>query len=505
MNFKQVLFAIILLSACHFAYAQENEGGDSKADAGPDRQSYTDKAISFDITNSTLPENEPIQEVVWNFGDNIRTTGERVSHAYTKPGIYTVRVTINTANQSLEDTAEIRIFEHILLFIADASVPEEQMQLFSQQASREDVLLLAIRSKSGGPEAVTEEELTNQLLDVRDALAKANLIVAWTSGGVGANVLSKFAQHIKQAEDLTLTNTDMQDKGVILLSDTLFGVLAPVAQSAFDQLRPAYILLAKPEAASLLLTPLTADEAKTAIFESPIEHRLLGAFSTRTVRDVGPTNFMSFGINFLVNKGVPINNITLILMLPIIATILSFSRQVIGIKAFGIITPALTTLTFLVMGLQYGLIVFAAVLLSGTLTRLLVRRLHLLYLPRMALVLTSVSLSILVLLGFGVVTEQAAVLSFSIFPILILTLLAEEFISVQFTSGARSAFTITAWTLLLAIACYFIVSWELLRTIVISYPEVVILGIPLNILLGRWSGLRLTEYFRFRKLLGRSQ
>jgi len=76
---------------------------------------------------------------------------------------------------------------------------------------------------------------------------------------------------------------------------------------------------------------------------------------------------------------------------------------------------------------------------------------------------------------------------------------------VQFTSGARSALTITAWTLLLSIACYYIVSWELLRTIVISYPEVIILGIPINILLGRWSGLRVTEYFRFRKLLRYSQ
>lgn len=504
MNFKVLSALIISLLLTSPAYAQEDALA-LRADAGPDRQSYPGKAISFDIGSSTIPSEDPIQEVVWNFGDGVRTTGEKVSHTYTKPGTYTVRATITTGSQSAEDTAEIHIFEHVLLFIADASVPEEQLQLFTQQANREDILLLTIRSKTGGPEAVAEEELTNQLLDVRDAFAKTNLIVAWTSGGVGANVLSKFAQHIKQAEDLTLTDTSMDSKGVILLSETPFGVLAPVAQSAFDQLKPAYILLTKPEAASLFLTPLTAEGAKTAIFESPIAHKLLGAFSTRTVRDVGPTNFMSFGINFLVNKGVPINNITLILMLPIIATILSFSRQVIGIKAFGIITPALTTLTFLVMGLQYGLVVFTAVLLSGTLTRLVVRRLHLLYLPRMALVLTSVSLSILLLLGLGVVTEQAAVLSFSIFPILILTLLAEEFISVQFTSGARSAFTITAWTLLLAIACYYIVSWELLRTIVISYPEVVILGIPFNILLGRWSGLRLTEYFRFRKLLRHSQ
>jgi hypothetical protein len=124
-----------------------------------------------------------------------------------------------------------------------------------------------------------------------------------------------------------------------------------------------------------------------------------------------------------------------------------------------------------------------------------------LYLPRMALVLTSVSLGMLLLLGIGSATGTITTASFSIFPTLILIILAEEFIAVQFKSGARAAFTITAWTLLLSIAGYYIVSWQLLRTLLLSYPEVILLTIPLNILIGRWTGLRLTEYFRFRTLL----
>lgn len=475
------------------------------ANAGPDRQTYIGKSISFDTSDSTIPEGTTIQEIVWDFGDGTRTTGDNVTHAFAKAGSYTVRLTIQTDQTTVEDTADIQAFKDIMVLIADSTVPENQLTLYAQQAGKEGMLLLTLRSRAGGPEAVTEEELTNQLLDIRDALETNPLIVTWTSGGVGANVLSKFAQHVRQASDAAQPEVSFAKLGVIMLSDTRFGLLAPVAQSAFDQLRPAYILLTKPEALSLLLTPLSSEEAKTIIFNSPSPHRLLGAFSSRTVRDIGPTNFVSFGINFLVNRGVPINNITLILMLPIIATILAFSRQVIGLKAFGLITPAVTALAFLVMGLSYGLIVFAVILGAGTFTRLILRRFHLLYLPRMALVLTNVSISILILLGLGVVAERTVVLSFSIFPILILTLLAEEFIAVQFTSGARRAATITTWTLLLAIGCYYIVSWELFRTIVISYPEVVLLCIPLNILLGRWTGLRLTEYIRFRNLLRYSQ
>jgi hypothetical protein len=260
-------------------------------------------------------------------------------------------------------------------------------------------------------------------------------------------------------------------------------------------------MLTKTTALPLIFSAQSAEEARTALVNAQADHRLLGTFSSRTINQISVTNFISFGINYLVNHGVPINNIVLILMIPVIASILSFARQVIGFKAFGLITPAMTTLSFLGMGLYTGLIVFVVVLLSGTLTRLLLRRLRLLYLPRMALVLTNASLAILVMLGIGAATGRTATLSFSIFPILILTILAEEFIAVQFTRGIRTALRTTAWTLVLVIACYYIVSWQLLRTFLMSYPETVLLAIPINILLGRFSGLRLVEYIRFRELL----
>lgn len=462
---------------------------------------FTGKNIIFDTTGSFIPEGETVEEILWDFGDGIRTTGERVTHSYKKSDAYTVRLRITTSQGTAEDTREIRVFDHVIVLATDSTTSEEELEIKRQQAAKNDVFLLILRAKGGSPEAITEEDLTNQLIDARDALQKSELLITWTSGSVGSSVLSKFAQRIRQADEFSLGELNIESKGVLILSDTPFGVLAPTAQTAFDQLKPSYILLTKPQALDILLEAFTAAEARQIIFESIITHRVLGTFSSRSLGQLSPLNFISASVNFLVNHGVPINNITLVLMLPVIATILSVSRQVIGIKALGIITPAITTLSFLVMGLEYGLVVFLAVLAAGTLTRLAMRKLPLLYLPRMALVLTSVSFAILGLLAFGAVTENSALLSFSIFPILILTLLAEEFIAVQFKSGARRAFSITAWTLGLSIFCYYVLSWELLRTIIVSYPEVVLLAIPINILLGRWSGLRLTEYFRFRKLL----
>lgn len=502
-----VLLSVLLLLAPALSRAQLDDQSSNpinqsfpSVNAGTARDAIVGQPLTFDSQITNL-DSEVIEEIVWDFGDGVRATGSKVNHTYAKEGSFLIKLRVTTDQNVFEDTAAIRVFQHLIVLVVDSNTSLDQIETSRQRAADADVLLLTIQAKGGQPQVLVEEDLTSQLVDIQPSINQAHLIIMWTAGGVGANVLTKFAQHIKPTDSLPQDAVSFIDKGIVLLSETPFGVLAPTAQSAFDQLNPSYVLLTRPALLGALAVTTTPEEAKTIVLSSTSEHRLLGQFSARTVSDLGPTNFMSFGINFLINRGVPVNSLILILMLPVIATILAFARQVIGIKSFGLITPAMTTFSFLVMGLTYGLIVFAVIVLSGTLTRSILRRLRLLYLPRMALVLTSVSLSLLVLLGFGVASNQSSVFSFSIFPALILTILAEEFIAAQFKLGVRSALTITAWTLFLSTACYFIVSSELFRTLVLSYPELILLAIPINIALGQWDGLRMTEYFRFRELL----
>ncbi len=494
-------FPIISLAQTAIPDPENAENPTVTANAGPDRKTLVNKKISFDATESEISNETELQETLWNFGDGTRVTGEKVTHAYIRPGTYTVKLTLTTSSGSYEDTATVEVFNRVMILLADDNVSDDQINLFQQQAAEEDLLLLSLKSKSSGPEAVIEEELTQQLIAAREDFSQAELIVSWTTGSVGANVLSKFAQHIKQADELSFKDLNLENKGLIILSDTPFPVISPTAQNTYDQLNPQYVLLTRPDAFSLFFSAQTPDEARENVMSAHIEHRVLGAFSSRTTSGLTATNFMSFGVSYLVNNGIPINNILLILLIPVIATILAFARQVIGLKAFGLVTPAITTLAFLVMGLKVGLTVFLVVLLSGTITRFILRRFHLLYLPRMALVLTTASLAILLMFGAYASTSDMTSVSFSIFPILILIILAEEFIAVQFSRGLRTAMRITAWTLILSIVSYYIVSWEILRTFLLSYPEVILLSFPVNILLGRFSGLRLVEYVRFRELL----
>ena len=198
---------------------------------------------------------------------------------------------------------------------------------------------------------------------------------------------------------------------------------------------------------------------------------------------------------------IPTETLTLILMLPVVATVIAFLRQVVGIRAFGIYTPLIITFAFLATGLKFGLLIFVIVLLTGTLARVLVRRLHLLYLPRMAVVLSIVALVIYGLFWLAAsYGGSQELVSLSIFPILIIIILVEKFVSAQIDKGTQVAIRLSIETLILSIAFY-IASWPWLQQILINQPGWIVLTIIINVLMGSWSGLRLVEYFKYREII----
>ncbi len=209
-------------------------------------------------------------------------------------------------------------------------------------------------------------------------------------------------------------------------------------------------------------------------------------------------------ITFFVEQGVPLQTVLLLLMLPVVATLVALFRQVVGIKAFGIYTPSIITFALLAFdpnGLKYGIAIFASIIVVGMLSRYALRRLRLLYLPRVALTLSIVSITILAILVLGGTFQRTGLASVSIFPLLIMITLAEKFVATQIEKGTKAALLLALETLIISVIGYFLVSWDWLVALVLAYPWSVFLAFAVNILLGKWAGLRLTEYVRFRKIL----
>jgi hypothetical protein len=209
-------------------------------------------------------------------------------------------------------------------------------------------------------------------------------------------------------------------------------------------------------------------------------------------------------VNFIVAQGVPIQTVTLLLMLPIVATLVAFFRQVIGIKAFGIYTPSIITFALLAFdpnGIKYGIAIFASVILVGMVARFILKSFRLLYLPRVAITLSIVSLSILGILVLGGSQQRTGLAGISIFPLLIMITLAEKFVATQIEKGNRIAFILAIETLIISVIGYYLVSWNALTALLLNFPWLILLTFIINFSLGKWTGLRIIEYVRFRKIL----
>jgi len=171
----------------------------------------------------------------------------------------------------------------------------------------------------------------------------------------------------------------------------------------------------------------------------------------------------------------------------------------------GVYTPSIITLSFIALDIRFGLLIFVILLMSGTLTRLFLRRYRLLYIPRTAILLTMVSLTILVMMFLGAYFDISQIVSISIFPMLIMSTMVEKFVSVQGDRGFKPALFMIGSTTFVSIICYYVAEWALLKTLIFGHPELIFLFLVINVVLARWSGLRLLEYVRFREIFRYSE
>jgi len=204
---------------------------------------------------------------------------------------------------------------------------------------------------------------------------------------------------------------------------------------------------------------------------------------------------------FLTQNGIPEEAIVWLFMLPIAITLVVIGRQIIGIKGFGIATPILIGYAFVATGIQAGVIIFLAALGTGFLMRFVLTRTRLLYLPKMALILLGIIIASVILIPF-LPYEEGLQFPQATFSFLILILSVEQFASFLIERGVRKTFGMGLETLVISIATFFLVSWGWLQNTVVSYPVFVIgAAILFNLALGKWTGLRLSEYIRFKDVI----
>jgi len=205
-----------------------------------------------------------------------------------------------------------------------------------------------------------------------------------------------------------------------------------------------------------------------------------------------------------VRAQVPLQALTLILVLPVIAAIIVIARTVVGIETFGTFSPVIVSLAFLTTGLRWGAAIFAVIVGVGALVRALLQHVRLQLVARLAILIAVVAGIMAALTVVGASFGVGALMNVSIFPMVIMSNVIENFSTSQAEFGTREAVRLTINTLGLAAVCYLAIDTTGLQSMLLAFPELLIGAIAIDIGLGKWRGLRLLEYLRFFDLTRRS-
>jgi transglutaminase-like putative cysteine protease len=191
-----------------------------------------------------------------------------------------------------------------------------------------------------------------------------------------------------------------------------------------------------------------------------------------------------------------------LLLLPLAALIVSFVRTVIGVPTFGTFSPALLGLAFLNLNtLHWGLAIFVLIVLVGWGMRHMLEGFHLLQVPRTSALLTLIVILLIIVVVAASHANAAATHYISLFPLVILTHLVERFWTVEAEDGTASSFKTLAGTMAVAATVSLSLAPDPISQWMFRYPETLGVVLAAQFLLGRYTGYRLTELYRFGDLL----
>ncbi|QXP88193.1 inactive transglutaminase family protein [Methylococcus capsulatus] len=190
-----------------------------------------------------------------------------------------------------------------------------------------------------------------------------------------------------------------------------------------------------------------------------------------------------------------------LLLVPIGAFLIVFLRNVVGLQTFGTFMPILIAAAFRETQLLWGVAMFCLLVALGLLLRFYLESLKLLLVPRLAAVLIIV---ILLMAMVSVMTYKLGLdrgVSVALFPMVIMAMTIERMSMVWEEFGPVEALKQGFGSLAVAVLGYLSMSSDYLGHLVFVFPELLLVVLALTLLLGRYTGYRLLELWRFRGAL----
>ncbi|CAE6906627.1 7 transmembrane helices usually fused to an inactive transglutaminase [Vibrio sp. B1FLJ16] len=189
-----------------------------------------------------------------------------------------------------------------------------------------------------------------------------------------------------------------------------------------------------------------------------------------------------------------------IMLIPIGALIVVFLRVIIGLKTSGTFMPVLIAVAFVQTQLFTGIFGFLLIVGTGLIIRSYLSRLNLLLVARISAVIITVILiiSVFTVVAFKIGLTEGLTITF--FPMIILSWTIERMSILWEEEGAKEVALQGGGSLLTAVLVYLAMTNSYIQHLTFNFIGLQLIVLAGILLLGTYTGYRLTELRRFKPL-----
>lgn len=468
---------------------------------------YIEDTLELDISNlwETLRQSfwEFDLEYEWEIFSQDPQTGPTLKVNFDSFGVKPIQLQIFTTIPARiwEDGVEIPEERQLIyrsdneIFVYEKSIPailSNDLNLAQKEnfiTSAQDQWVLVYSLWEFTQENISWEEILSKLSNYRLSFSEISDYVAlWGDKEFIFSVLSRINTRLIDWESLNLVLLTPYNTSILknYISNSIAGKDFIETWFIVDESIRTQILK-YPKSINLLLEQISQNSYEyTMLLESD---------------PISPYYFISRFISKLSNSWVTVSDIYIILLLPIFLTLVWVAKHFVGISTIGSIIPVFLSLLYIKLWIPFtlGLMIFL-VIVNVSIAKI-ISRYTLLYTPKVTFITI---INFLAFMGVFLIFDDMNLVEIyldNIIYIIIFFVVAEKLITIIASKEFGEYKKSFSGTVIVSLICFLLYHFNSFVIFLTAYPELLLILVPFNFILWRFTGLRITEYLRFREIL----
>ncbi len=211
--------------------------------------------------------------------------------------------------------------------------------------------------------------------------------------------------------------------------------------------------------------------------------------------------FISHFINNLSNKWFSSQNIYLILIIPFLLIWVITFKHIIWLTPSWILIPVSIVLLFFKIWFTISITILILLFFINFSLSKIIWKYNFHYSPKIVLI-TIINIIILTFFINLLISYKYIHLNINdIIFVILFILISERLINIIISKELSEYKLSLINTIIFASISYLFFSINIIRTFILAYPEIILLLIPIAFAIWRFTGLRVSEYFRFKEVI----